>query len=327
MARFFAALTLFFSLSLACEGGFDACIAKVKATCTFDGQTLEIPLDQARSLISSPTAPKSGKILKHDPFLSLYLVEKKVGSKYFFKLNKHLSLGEASVTPKMAIEGKIIQEQRGLNSLAKANEAFFAPSLLLNSCCFLEGIVTPRGIIQKPYIQRFIASKESRYGDIGIRLDTKNSSPRVAACDPFVQDNPFEKGDVLLEFEGEKIASTSAAMQTILFAAIGSKHRVKVQRGSQILAFDVIVRERFGGGVLSDTFLESRGVYLDDALRVTKVNQERLGTAIAPNDRILGADGVIVRTQQELRESLGREKEGVNLLVERAGFQFFVRIN
>jgi hypothetical protein len=325
--RFFAALS-FFTLSLmACQGGFDACIAKTKATCTFEGQTLEIPLSATQSLVYTPTPPKSGKILKYDPFLSLYLVTKNVRSKYYFTLNKHLSLGEASVTPKMAIEGKITRAQIGLNSLAKANEAFFAPSLLLNSCCFLEGIVTPRGIIQKPYIKRFIESKESRYGDIGIRLDIKSSLPHIVACDPFYKENPFEKGDILLEFEGKKIASASEAAEKILFAPIGSKQRIKVQRGSQILTFEVVVAQRFGGGVLSDTFLESKGIFLDDALRVVEVNKERLGSALAPDDRILGVDGTIVRTQQELRESLGKEQEGVNLLVERAGFQFFVRIN
>ena len=327
MVRFFAALTLFFSLSLACEGGFDACIAKVGATQSVQGQNLVIPLGAKRFLVYSPTPPKFGKILKKDSFLSLYLVEKKEDSKYFFKLNRHLSLGEACVNDTLAIEGRITQSQVGLNVLAKMNEPLFAPSLVLNSCCFLEGIVTHRGIIQRAYLKRFINEQESRYGDIGIRLDPKNKASVVSAIDPFFPSNPFEKGDTLLALDGKKVSSPSTAMETILFWKIGSEHRVEVARGSERLEFGVRVAERLGGGVLSDTFLESRGIVVNDALEIIEIGKNAASLGIAKGDRILGVNATFVKDPEGLRKNIYTKNKSVNLLLQRAGFQFFVQIN
>ena len=111
-------------------------------------QTLQIPVPNNQRLIYSKNIP-NGKIIKHDPFLSLYLVKDREKFKHPFKINNHLSLGVASVNKKKAIEGKVVKKQVGLNSFATFSEKVYAPALLLNSCCALEGIVSPDGIIQK----------------------------------------------------------------------------------------------------------------------------------------------------------------------------------
>ena len=65
-------------------------------------------------------------------------------------------MGVASVDEKIAIEGKVVKKQIGLNSFATFSEPLSAPALLLNSCCTLEGIVTSEGIIEKEYVERFL---------------------------------------------------------------------------------------------------------------------------------------------------------------------------
>jgi hypothetical protein len=315
-------MMLLFVHSFGCAGGFASCVEKMKITHVVVGDTLYIPISATQTLVYSKKPIANA--IKHDPFLSLYLVEAK--SKYFFKLNKYLSLGEAVVNEKMALEIKIREPQFGLNKLATLNQAAFAPGLLLNSCCFIEGIVTPRGVIEKEYIARFLNTKELDYGDAGVQLEVKNKECVVVAKDPFSTSSPFEIGDVILLFDGKKMACHKIN-QNILFAKIGSSHKLRVKRGAENLDLSTIVKKRYGGGALSDTFLESRGIYLDKSLHVIRVEEKAKPYGLLLGDLLLGANGTKVSSQQELQKALSTPKDGVNLLLQRTGFQFFVQIN
>jgi len=167
--RLFLALNLLFLNLYACKGGYDSCKQKIIDSQTIKNCSLEIPVNKNQRLIYSKTTPKA-KIIKHDPFLNLYLVQDLKGFKHSFKINSQPQLGYAAVNESDAIEGKIITKQVGLNSLAHFGEDIVYPSILTSSCCSLEGIVTPEGIIEKEYIQRFISSLSSDYSDIGIRV-------------------------------------------------------------------------------------------------------------------------------------------------------------
>ncbi len=59
-------------------------------------QTLQIPVQKNQRLIFSKKTP-SEKIIKHDPYLSLYLVEDKNIFKHPFRVNMKLSLGTAAI--------------------------------------------------------------------------------------------------------------------------------------------------------------------------------------------------------------------------------------
>ena len=56
--------------------------------------------------------------------------------------------------------------------------------------------------------------------------------------------------------------------EAILFSLPGSEHKVTVRRDGKELVLDVRIAERLGGGLLSDTFLERLGLYLDRQLFV-----------------------------------------------------------
>lgn len=318
MLRFFAILIISFSYSFGCEGGFSSCIAKIKETQVIQRDSLYIPVSKTQTLIySKKHIPNS---IKHDPFLSLYLVNKK--SKYFFKLNKNLKLKQAVVNEKIAQEIKIKENQFGLNKLASLNQAAFAPSLFLNTCSFIEGIVTPEGIIEKEYIENFLKNKEIEYGDIGIRLEKYKNDCIVIAKDPFIIPNPLKVGDKIVSFDNKKM-TCHKINQAILFSKINTTHKIGLKADKE---FSVIVRKRYGGGAISDTFLESRGIYLDNSLKVIKLNDNAKQYGISPTDVILGANGTKVKTERELQIALSSSKDGVSLLLQRAGFQFFVQI-
>lgn len=325
MFRLCFAFLLSLANTLACEGGYDSCIAKIKDSHTIEKNRLSIPLKNNQKLLYSKTTPKK-KIIKHDPFLSLYLVQEPNNFKYPFVINNHLTLGNAGVNDRFAIEGRIVEHQLGLNQFARFNEALFAPSLLLNSCCSFEGIVTAEGIIEKEYIQRFIESAHNTYSDIGVRIESRDNKVFVSAVDPFLENNPFVVGDCIVSFNGIKVQNGSKLMRDILFSKIGEMHRVEIKRDNKLLRVNAKSYKRYGGGYLSDTFLEQKGIYFDEDLYVKKLSNQAQRYGLKLQDKVLQVNGTRVKTQKELRDFVYGDKAKVEILLQRDGFQFFMKL-
>lgn len=298
---------------------------KVKDTNTIHKNFLSIPLANNKHLIYSLTPPKQ-KILKHDPFLGLYLIEKSTKAPYIFRVGMPLQLGLGIVDKKRAEEVKVLKNQVGLNTLARLKEKYIAPALLTNSCCVFDGVATQKGIIQKEYIEHFLEHTPLEYGDIGVRVHNEKGFVIVNASDPYIEKNPFKKGDCIVAFDGKKIHAASVLMRKILFAKVGSKHRVKVKRGSKIFDFEVLTHKRFGGGNISDTFLESKGIYFDKDMKIVQLSAAFKKYGLIVGDRLKQVNGVGVKTQAELRRYIEDFKDYSTLLFERRNFQFFVNI-
>lgn len=325
MFRLFIACNLLLLNIFACESGYDSCIKKINDSNAIQKDFLSIPIKNKKRLIYSLCTPNA-KILKHDPFLGLYLIEDKSSFAYDFDVDARLQLGYAVVDAKKATEGKIVKNQVGLNTLAQFSSKHEKPALITNSCCSLEGIMTPRGVIQKEYIQRFVSSASADYSDIGIRVQNQNRQVIVTASNPYMKNNPFKKGDAILEFDGKKVEAASVFTRAVLFAKVGSKHKVKVKRGSKIISFDVTTHKREGGGNVSDTFLEHRGIYFDERLKIVGLSQEFQEYGLLLGDRLIQVNGVLVKTQEALRAYIEDFQDFSSLLFERENFEFFVNI-
>ncbi len=326
MLRLFVALNLLLLNLYACEGGYTSCKNKINDSSSLTGQILQLPVKKNQRIIFSQTLPDA-KILKYDPFLSLYLVEDKEGFKHPFKINYRLTLGTAVVNKKEAVEGKILKHQVGLNAFATFSECISVPSLLLTSCCSLEGIATPKGIIEKEYIDRFIKIKKVSYADIGIRVEDKKKLVVVNAINPFMAENSFKVDDCVLELDGKKVKNASALMRDILFSKIGSKHTIKVKRDGEFLILKAQSKKRYGGGYLSDTFLELLGISFDKNLKIVKIEDKAKKYSLKLGDKLLQIKQKDITTEAEILETISQTENSVNLLFERDDFQFFVKIN
>ena len=237
-----------------------------------------------------------------------------------------LQLGTAMINDTKMCEGKFVKNQVGLNQLALYSEPLITPAIVSSSCCSLEGVVTPRGIIQKEYIKNFLDSKEIVYGDIGIRVKNEKGRVLICASDPFFKNNPFVKGDRVVAFDGRKIEAASLLMRKILFSRVGTKHTLKIKRANKFITLKVTTKKRYGGGSVSDTFLESQGLYFSKDLLVTKVEKIFKKNGVKKGDRLISINGVRVKNQKELRHYLQKYKNYSKLLIERNHFQFFVNI-
>jgi hypothetical protein len=316
---------LFFNL-YACQGGYSSCIAKIKDSHTIQNRSLYIPIKNKKLLVFSQTPPKA-KILKHDPFLSLYLIEDKNNFAYPFDLNMRLQLGSAIVNDTKALEGKFISKQMGLNKLARYNARLTTPALITSSCCSLEGIATPKGVIQKSYLKRFLSSEKVSYSDLGLRVSDQKNLIVVSAVDPYRKDNLFELGDQILLFDNQKIKNAAILMQKILFSNVGSKHTLKIKRKTKILTLDVISMPLRGGGFVSDTFLEQKGIYFDDELYIVALSKKYQDFGLHIGDHLIEVNAKKVQNQKQVQENIGNFKEFASLLFERDQFQFFVKVN
>ncbi len=298
---------------------------KAKDAEIFQKNALVLPLKNAQNLLYSKQIPNV-KILKYDPFLSLYLVKDKKPFAYPYDINMRLQLGTAILNAKKAKEGKFLQTQIGLNTFAKYNQTLASPALISSSCCSVEGIATSKGVIQKEYIKHFLHTKSTLYGDIGIRVYNKNAQVLVNASDPFMKENPFKINDCIIEYDHKKVGNAASLMQKILFSSVGSKHQVKIKRGSRFLTFVLTCKQRYGGGFVSDTFLEQKGIYFDESLHVKHLNKEFQKYGLNIGDRLIQVNGVRIKNQNELRRYIENFKDYSSLLFERNKFQFFVNI-
>ena len=91
MLRLFIALNLLLLNLYACKGGFDSCKSKIIDSNAISNQQLYLPVKNNQRLLYSKTKPNS-KIIKHDKFLNLYLVEDPKPFKYPFIINNKFSL-------------------------------------------------------------------------------------------------------------------------------------------------------------------------------------------------------------------------------------------
>ncbi|MCW9025690.1 MAG: PDZ domain-containing protein [Thiovulaceae bacterium] len=326
MLRVFLALNLLILNLLACKGGYQTCIQKVKDSNSIQRQTLQIPVSKNQKLIYSNIKPQA-KIIKHDPFLNLYLVEAKKSFKYPFRTNYKLSLGHAAVNNKMVIEGRIKREQIGLNKLANFTEVVSSPSLLLSSCCALDGLVTPKGIIEKEYIDFFLKSKKMEYGDIGIRADDKNGKAFIKRINPFDSSSMLKKGDIVLEINSKRVKNAAQLMREILFSPVGKIHNLKIKRASKVLTVKAVTKKRYGGGNIGDTFLEAKGLFFNNDLTILKISKDYKGYGLKVGDKLLQVNGKKVSSIADIRENIDDFKFHASLLFARNGFQFFVNIN
>lgn len=325
MLRLFVALTLLFINLYACKGGYNSCKRKVNDSHALAQTQTNIPLTKHKRLVFSRIKPK-GKILKYDPFLSLYLVEDRKGFRYPFSIRNRAVMGLGAVSHKRAIEGHFKKHQIGLNKFAVFNQKVTFPSLILTSCCALEGIVTPQGIIEKPYIERFVTIKNVSYADIGIRVNDKKRKVLVKAINPFMEGNNFHVGDQILKFDNKQVTNAGKLMQWILFGKIGSTHQVKIKRDGKYLTLETKSKKRKGGGYLSDTFLEFLGLSFDKNLNIIKIEAKAKKYGLKIGDKLLRVNHKKVSTEDEIVKNISQSKEAIHLLFTRHNFQFFVKV-
>lgn len=325
MLRLFILLSFIFYDLLAFQDGFTLCINKVKDSNSIQNASLSIPIKKTKRIVYTQAIPNY-KILKYDPFLSLYLVEDKKSFAYPFTISKSLHHKTAALNTVEAREGKFLSQQIGLDKFASYSEKIPGIYIITSDCCSLEGVHTTKGIIQNAYLRHFAKTKKAVYGGIGIRVEEKEKSVIVSAVDPFFKDNPFEVGDNITAFDDKKVLNAATFMQKVLFSKIGVMHKVQIKRNNLIYTFIIQTNKRYGGGYLSDTFMERKGLYFDENMHIVRVTKKFKELGLIRGDKLLQINGVKITNQESLCKYLQKYRSYDRMLFQRNNFDFFVNI-
>lgn len=308
----------------ACSGEFVSCSQKAFDAHVYINNKVTIPLQSDQKLMVTNQAPHE-KYIVYNPYLGLALLKDTAPFKHpytFNSIEKQHQL--AIVFPTKVIKTKQISDQVGLNHLAKLTHMPEVTALLSDGCCHLQGVVTPNGMIEKAYLIDFINNKRMHYSDIGIRIRQDKKSIVVSHVDPFYPNNPFKVGDVITQFNKKKCHSASLLAQKILLSEQGSKVQVAIKRDGLEHQLELRLNKRFGGGLVSDTFLERLGFYFNDALIVTKVTSKAKQLGVRSGDKLIRVNQKDVSALSEVAEHLKSHEN--SLLFKRKGFEFNLQI-
>ena len=326
MLRLFLLLNLSFLTAFACSGGYPTCQQKLQDSNSISQNQIQLSVKKHQRLLYSTTIPKKN-IIKYDQFLSLYLIEDKKGFAYPFRFARNSSNVVGAINNTRIIKGRVTEPQMGLTTLGSFSDASVKVALLSSGCCDIDGFVTPDGVIEREYLEHFLQSKSNSYSDVGIRVKQDEQYIIVTAVDPYVKENPFLEDDCIVKIDGKKVKNAAALMQKILFSKEGVTHKFQVKRGKKIVNIVQKTQKRFGGGYVSDTFLERFGIYVDEELKIVRLSENYKGSALKVCDTLIQIDDKRVHNQQEVMQTISRQGKVTSLLIQRDNFQFFVKIN
>jgi hypothetical protein len=299
-----------------CDSGFKYCYQKVKDLNVYKKDALYLPVSKTKTLVFSNKEIKN--YIKKDSFLHLYLINSK--TKYPFKINKNLKNNSLALINDKVECIKILQPQEGLK-FGKISKKGLKNGVILNGCCFLVGIYTDKGMISKKFINHFLNSSLG-YSTLGVRVKKCKNNLVVNYKNPFLK-SPLEVGDIIVELNSKKITSLKNFNETILFSPYNKKITLKIKRCNKPKTIKAPLYERKGGGFLSDSFLESIDVYLDNNLSVISSKNKM----IKKGDVIKMINKQQVKTTDEIKSALSNVKNSFKMGINRGGLEFFIKID
>lgn len=301
-----------------------------------ESENTSTPSKVALFVYSPQSTPKGYKILKHDPFVGMYLLESKnkLLPISLRSINQEILEDEmASILPTEGVSGKIQTRMQSPIDFATLNTPTFQNSLISTICDHIYGIgIGKNAFIEKAYLERFIQSDSIYYGDIGVRVfQNNNDRVEVNLIDPFFTANPFRYGDIIMMVNGEAIPNVAHFHRVVFDLKEGEIVPVRVLRNGSVIELQVRVDRRRGGMLLKEDFLGRVGI---------EVNSDFVVTSVAPYakdgfERLRVGDKVLRVNQHPVPKGydaiirlLGQYPDKTQKwLISRDDFQFFINVN
>jgi hypothetical protein len=326
--RALVALSLFFSFLFSANfihPDFSNCYKKNRTTFTYQEDLEAYPYNSKYAIVYAPHE-KLQDFIKYDKFLGLYLVANSSGRTLKFKSTDSVVLGEwmGSADESSLYVGNFAKKMDGLDAFAKMASSNEPNAVVMCLCCEIYGIAIGLGdFIESEYIHNFVTKKEDTYGSFGVRFDKVGKKIVVKTIDPFCKNRSLELGDEILSIDGKAISELWRLKREILFGTPMDKRTLKIKRDGKAQKIVATLSQRYGGGVLSDTFLERYGLYFDKSLILLGAQSFKLKVG----DRLIEVDGKKVSSFDDVRQILSTANKRARLLFSRDKFEFFVEID
>lgn len=333
-------LFIFIFISSVFAYDFKACQQKLSSSMEKIGLNYAVAISSknGKSILfyySQKSMPKGYKIIKHDPFTGMYLLEsnKKLTPIQIKEIDSDILEQEiASILPTKSVSGKINTRQQSPIDFATLNTPTFNASPLATVCDSVYGIgIGDSKFIEKKYIDRFV-DNPIYYGDIGIRVvQDHNGFIIVNLVDPFFKNNPFLYGDVIISINGETISDLASFHRVVFDLPKGDSIPVTIERNNNIVNTSVTVDSRIGGLLLPENFLSRIGIEISNDFTITNISKN------AKNgfEKLMIGDKVIrINNKQtpngynNIIKMLGEfPDQEQKWLISRKDFQFFINVN
>ena len=312
---------------------FKQCYKKDVKSIVYFGDTKAVAISKHYAVAYLNRKPKHS-FVKYDPFLNLYLFySKKTLHPVRLKNTDKLTLGEwlASMDDNSMYAGNFAQRGVGLNIFFEQNSKIPPNSMISCLCCDIYGIGVGNGkFISSNFIKRFLNSKSVDYGDIGARFAKRGKDIIVSSVNPMFKNQKLKVGDIIKKIDNKKVKTVEDIEDYILFQKIGKIVRLKFLRNNRFLTKKIKIQKRYGGGELSDSFLESRGIFFDKDLRIKSIKKGSFGqkSGLLRGDKLLQINRISVNNEDDARRVFSKiKKKEINLLFDRKNFQFFIKVN
>lgn len=224
----------------------------------------------------------SSRIIKHDPFLGLYLFSGRLQKSYRLKPLDAFAhtLPLVAVNATQVIPGSVVNFEKGMFDLGKFSTTLPKDSVISTICYQSYGISAyGQYFVPKILIDRFLSARGGQYGDIGVRVapnlqTTKDQHPKgviVEQIDIFFPQRLLMPKDRIIAINGREISSLAQFEWLVADLVPKSKAQVRILRNNKLLEVSVQVDRRYGGGILQDTFFERYGVVIDRDLVIRAI--------------------------------------------------------
>lgn len=334
--KFFLSLLLFWQVMFGVNfvyPDFKQCYNRNIKSIVYFGKTEAIAVSKHYA-VSYQTEKPDHKYVKYDPFLGLYLFySKKELQPIKLKDTSKLSLGEwlASIGANSLYIGNFAQRGSGIDLLYTQSSKVEPNSMITCLCYQVYGIGVGNGkFIPSRLITRFIKSENVYYGSIGARFEKIGEEIYVTFVNPFYLGNRLKVGDIVRKIDGKKLETMDDLERYILFSPENKTILVEFTRKGIFKKEKFTIHARTGGGELSDTFLESKGMYFDKDLNIKMLEENGFAAkyGLKVGDKLLQVDRRSVRNQDDVKRYLSKlKKKDVYLLFDRKDFQFFVKVH
>ncbi|MFK5881351.1 MAG: PDZ domain-containing protein [Sulfurospirillum sp.] len=311
---------------------FKKCYKKDVKSIVYFGSTQAIAVSKHYAVAYLKKKPKHS-FVRYDPFLNLYLFySKKNLHPVKLKNTDKLTLGEwlASMDDDSMYTGNFAQRGIGLNIFFKQNSKTPPNSMISCLCCSIYGIGVGNGkFISSNFIKRFLDSKSVAYGDIGVRFLRRGKDVIVSSVNPMFPHQLLEVGDIIKKIDSKKVKKIEDIEDYILFQKIGKIVKLQFVRNNKLITQKIKVLKRYGGGELSDSFLERKGMFFDKNLRIKAIKKGSFAwkSGLRTGDKLLQIDRINVANEDDIRRIFSSlKKKEVNLLFDRNDFQFFIKV-
>jgi len=311
---------------------FKQCYKKNVKSFVYFGDIRAVAVSKHLAVAYSKTKPKV-PFVKFDPFLDLYLFHsQKILNPVRLRSTHLLKIGDwiAGMDEDSLYAGNFAKSGDLLDSLYIQNAHISKNSIISCLCCQVYGIGVDNGsFIGSEYIKRFIKQKKVYYGDIGVRFAKKGQYFVVKSRDPFYQNQLLNVGDKIKRINGKKITTLKQLNQMVLFSKPKSILNIEFKRSKYTLKRSMMVKSRNGGGHLSDSFLEKKGIFLDKKMKVVRLIKNSYGEHIGlkAGDKVMQIETRKITSQNDLREFFSQtKKKDVQILMDRNDFQFFIKL-